>query len=549
MKAGVSGALILAVLAGGCNAPPKHQAGARHTWTAPGILRIAVLSDPKSLNPALYPLFPTPLISMFVYSWSVRYDSGAHPIPDALRELPTVANGDVSRNGMTLLYRIRRNIRWQDGLPLTCGDLRFTWQAVMNPHNNVATTDGYRDVRSIDCSDPWVAVVHMKRPYAPFLQQLWGINGNTPILPAHLLARYNDARGSFNTAPYNALPVGSGPFRVASWDRGRAIRLVSSSRFYLGAPKLREVVFKIIPDMNTAEIELLEHQVDLIAGSQMYWPRFVALASDGRNGLTAARANQFVWGHIDFNLAGPITGDRNVRVALAYATNRSEIVGKLFHNVPIPAETDQNPALSWAYTSNFVHRHFDPRRSRNILDRAGWRLGPDGIRVRRGQRLELTLSACSEYKGEVAIETLLQRDWQDVGVAANIKNYSHNLFFDNSSSGILSGGHYDVAIQSTTTGPDPDHSSLYSGDHFAPRGQNTLRWSDPLATKAMEGALRTVDLQARRREYLVVQRSLARDVPTIVLDFIREPFLYNSDLRGFRPSPVWTFWNPWNYSV
>ncbi len=211
----------------------------------------------------------------------------------------------------------------------------------------------------------------------------------------------------------------------------------------------------------------------------MYWPRFVALASDPRNGLTATRANQFVWGHIDFNLTGPITGDRNVRVALAYATNRGEIVGKLFHNVPIPAETDQNPVLSWAYTSQYVHRHFDPRRSRSILERDGWTPGPDGIRVKRGQRLEFTLSACSEYKGEVAIETLLQRDWQDVGAAANIKNYSHNLFFDNSSSGILSGGHYDVAIQSTTTGPDPDHSSLYSGDHFAPRGQNTLRWSNP----------------------------------------------------------------------
>ena len=269
-----------------------------------------MLSDPKSLNPALYPLFPTPLISMFVYSWSVRYDSRAHPIPDALKEVPTVANGDVSRNGMTLLYRIRPNIRWQDGVPLRCDDLKFTWQAVMNPHNNVATTDGYREIRSIDCSDPCVAVVHMKHPYAPFLQQLWGINGNTPILPAHLLARYNDARGSFNTAPYNALPVGSGPFRVVSWERGRAIRLVSNSRFYLGAPKLREVVFQIIPDMNTAEIELLEHQIDLIGGSQMYWPRFVALASDPRNGLTATRANQFVWGHIDFNLTGPITGDR-----------------------------------------------------------------------------------------------------------------------------------------------------------------------------------------------------------------------------------------------
>ena len=95
-------------------------------------------------------------------------------------------------------------------MPLTCKDLRFTWQVVMNTHNNVVTTDGYRDIKSIDCRNPAVAVVHMKRVYAPYLQQLWGVNGNAPILPEHLLAKYNDDRGSFNAAPYNALPVGSG---------------------------------------------------------------------------------------------------------------------------------------------------------------------------------------------------------------------------------------------------------------------------------------------------------------------------------------------------
>ena len=68
--------------------------------------------------------------------------------------------------------------------------------------------------------DPHVVVIHMKRVYAPYLQQLWSINGNAPILPAHILARYNDAKGSFNTASYNSLPIGSGPFKVVAWERG-----------------------------------------------------------------------------------------------------------------------------------------------------------------------------------------------------------------------------------------------------------------------------------------------------------------------------------------
>ena len=92
----------------------------------------------------------------------------------------------MSKDGLTLKYKLRPNIRWQDGQPLTCNDMKFTWQVVMNPHNNVVTTDGYKDIGSIDCSDPHVAVIHMKKLYAPFLQQLWSENGNAPILPEHL---------------------------------------------------------------------------------------------------------------------------------------------------------------------------------------------------------------------------------------------------------------------------------------------------------------------------------------------------------------------------
>ena len=120
---------------------------------------------------------------------------------------------------------------------MTCRDLRFTWQVVMNRANNVVTQDGYRDIKDIDCSDPPVAVVRMKKIYAPYLQQLWGVNGNAAILPAHLLEKLNDARGSFKTAPYQSAPVGSGPFAFVRWDRGSEVVMKAFDGFFLGKPK------------------------------------------------------------------------------------------------------------------------------------------------------------------------------------------------------------------------------------------------------------------------------------------------------------------------
>jgi peptide/nickel transport system substrate-binding protein len=523
----------------------------RNPWTTPGVFSFSEFSDPKNLNVLLNSATPTLDISMFAFSWTIRYDNNADPFPDALREVPTIANGDVSKDGLTLKYKLRPNIRWQDGLPLTCNDLKFTWRVVMNPHNNVVTTDGYKDIGSIDCSDPHVAIIHMKKLYAPFLQQLWSENGNAPILPEHLLAKYNDDKGSFNTAPYNSLPVGSGPFKIVAWNRGQDVRMVANPYFYLGPPKLKEVIYKILPDENTAVTELQTHELDMLAlGTGLKWPEYAALAADPRNGLRAIRVDAFSWSHVDFNLRHPIVSDVQVRRALAYATDRQEFIEKVAHGSAIPAETDQQPHYSWAYTTDIVHYPYDPAKAAALLDADGWKLGPDGIRVKDGHRLEFALGTQTESTLGKANETLLQRQWREVGAQADIKNYPTSEFFDNSSNGILQGGHYDVALFGWIGAADPDDSPIYSGDNFAPHGQNAMFWNNRLATDAMSDALKTIDQARRKRDYAIVQQQLTLDVPTIILYFNRFPFVYNTDLKGFSPSPVISsFWDPWNYSI
>lgn len=547
-------ALIAAFAITGCTKVSNESgtsAGGQHPWTQPGVFRFSEAEDPKNLNPMLNSGTPTLDLSMFIYSWAVRYDNKAQPFPDALSEIPTVANGDVSKDGLTLKYKLRRNMHWQDGPLVTCNDLKFTWQAVMNPHNNVITTDGYKDIGSIDCSDPYVAVIHMKKLYAPFLQQLWSVNGNAPILPEHILAKYNDDKGSFNTAPYQAMPIGSGPFKVVEWQRGQDVRMEANPNFYLGKPKLNEVIYKIVPDQNTMLTQLQTHELDMLAiGTAMDWPQYAALAADPSNGLTAIRIDSYQWSHVDFNLQHPIVGDRNVRIALAYATNRDEIIQKILHGSAIPAETDQSPRLSWAYTNDITHHPFDPEKAKAILEADGWHVGPDGIRVKNGQRLEFTMSTQTESNAGKSLETLLQREWHDIGVQADVKNYPTTQFWDNSTNGILQGGHFDVALFSWVGAADPDDSAIYSGDNMAPHGQNSMMWNNPKATAAMNDALQTVDQARRRRDYIIVQQQLTADVPTIIINFARVPYVYNNDLKGFDPSPVISaFWNPWTYSI
>lgn len=524
--------------------------GGANAWTRPGVFRFAENAEPSSLNPMLNASAVTGDLSMFIYSYAVRYNDKAQPVPDAVSEIPTVQNGDVTKDGLTLKYKLRPNLKWQDGKPVTCEDLKFTWQAVMNPHNNVVTTDGYKDIKDIDCSNERVAVVHMKKMYAPYLQQLWGVNGNAPILPAHLLAKYNDDKGSLNSASYNSMPIGSGPFKVIQWQRGSEVRMEANPLFWAGKPKLNEVLFKIMPDENTMVTALQTHDIDMLArGTGLSWPRYVQI-SGPKSGLTAIRVDNYLYSHVDFNLRKPIFQDRSVRLALAYAVNRDEIVNKVMHGSAVAAQTDQSPQLSWAYTNDFEHHDFDPAKSRQILDAAGWKPGPDGIRVKNGQRLSFDVTCVTESNYARQIQTLLQRQWHEIGAEAIVKNVPTALMFQNGTTGTLQGGHYDSAIFSWSAAADPDDSAIYSADNLAPHGQNALFWENATATAAMNDALKTLDQNRRKRDYAIVQQQMAKDVPTIILFFWKEPYVYNTDLKGFTPSPVISaFWNPWEYSI
>jgi peptide/nickel transport system substrate-binding protein len=550
MRTRIAAAFVAGILLAACTKQGGGPGGAGNPWTEHGVLRFAESSEPSSLNVMLNASAVSGDLSMFIYSYAVRYNDKAQPVPDALVEIPTVANGDVTKDGLTLKYKLRRNIKWQDGKPLTCTDLKFTWQAVMNPHNNVVTTDGYKDIRDIDCSDPYVAVIHMKKLYAPYLQQLWGVNGNAAILPAHLLAKYNDDKGSLNTAAYNSMPIGSGPFKVIEWQRGVEVRMQANPDFYLGKPKLNQVVFKIMPDENTMITQLRTHEIDMLArGTGLSWPRYVSLAQPG-SGLVAVRIDNYLFTHVDFNLQRPLLQDHTVRLALAYAVNRDEIVTKVMHGSAVSAQTDQSPQLSWAYTNAFEHHPFDPAKARQLLDSDGWKPGPDGVRVKNGQRLSFDLSCIAEANYARQIETLLQRQWREIGVEAVIKNVPSAVMFQNGTTGTLQGGHYDVAVFSWSAAADPDDSAIYSGDNFAPHGQNALFWDNATATAAMNDALKTLDQTRRKHDYEIVQQQMAKDVPTIVLFFWKEPYVYNTDLKGFSPSPVISaFWNPWEYSI
>jgi peptide/nickel transport system substrate-binding protein len=510
-------------------------------------LVLSTISDPKGLNPAFATATPTLELSALLFSYTVRYDNHSRPVPDAVSEIPTIANGDVAKDGLTIRYKLRHGIKWHDGQgELTCVDMRSTWKMMVNPKNIIDTTTGWDAIKDIDCTDPYVAVVHMKHVYAWYLQQLWSVNGNSPILPAHIIDKYNDDKGSMNQAPYNSAPIGSGPYKFVSWERGSQIRLEAFPGYFLGKPKIAEMVYRIIPDGNTLATQVQTHEVDI--AWNLPPTQFARLKA--APGVTAIAPVVYIFDHLDFNLTRPLFQDVRVRRALTYAIDRAGMLDKIERGLGELSDTFMDKTLyKSAYDPTVMKYPYDPARTNALLDAAGWHRGHDGIRTKNGQRFTFQLSTQVESTTGRLVQTQIQVYWHAVGADVEIKNFPTSLFFDQTLNGIVAGGKYDVAEYAWAGAPEVDQSAIYSAHFMPPHGQNYPHWANARATAAMDDANGTVDPARQIADYKIVQQEFAKDDPSVILWFRKFVISYPSDLKEFTATPVITtpFWNPWVY--
>ncbi|HXN08666.1 MAG TPA: ABC transporter substrate-binding protein, partial [Candidatus Acidoferrales bacterium] len=234
----MSAALVIALLAAttGCTKVSTSVGGTAQGFGQPGVLRISDISDPSTLNPMLSGADVSYQLAAYTLEFLVQLDDSGHVIPVLCERVPRAENGDVSQDGLTVTYHLRRNVKWSDGEPFTSRDVVESWKQVMNPLNNVQIREGYDAVERIDSPDAVTAVVHLKHPYAPFPTRFFaGIQeGPIAVMPAHIIAGLHD----INRLPFNAHPIGTGPFIVQSWERNGRMVFVANAHYWRGKPHL-----------------------------------------------------------------------------------------------------------------------------------------------------------------------------------------------------------------------------------------------------------------------------------------------------------------------
>ena len=433
-------------------------------------------------------------------------------------------------------------MRWSDGAPFDADDVVFSTNVVNNPANNEIGRLGWDQITKTDEPDKYTVTYHLKKPYSPFVETFFSSAGANPcILPKHLLAQYPN----INHVAYNSLPIGIGPFKYLRWDRAQDIVLVPNPLYWRGRPKLKEVIFKIIPDRNTVLSQLESHELDmwhLVPGA--YLSRVAAIA-----GVTILRQPSYFFDHIDFNIQRPAVRDPVVREALRLAIDRRTLIEKIGRGVGILQEVTTPKNAPYAVTS-IPTVPFDIARANALLDKGGWTRGADGVRAKNGVKLALEY-ATTAGSPDVDEEIELERSWwKQIGVEITVRHYPPALMFAPlQQGGIVYSTKWDVIGFAWLNDAIGDMSAIYSCRSFPPNGQNELRWCNPRAQAAMDALFAHYDQTQRNGDVLVVEQELVKDVPTIV-NFLREDiFAYNRDLKNFHPSSVTPFDNMMNVDI
>lgn len=529
--------VAFAVVAAACTRVAPDTAGgvaaARHPWTIPNTLRVVSGTVPRTLNPILATQTVEAAIARLTTDILVSADSHGELVPKLAREVPTRANGGISADGLTITYHLRAGVRWQDGVPFTSRDVKFSYDAVMNPNNDVISRHGYDVVRHVETPDPLTVVFRLKRPFAPFVSVVFG-ESDSPygVLPAHVLAKYP----SLNDVPYNSAPIGTGPFKFVRWVHGDRIAFVRNEHYFLGAPKIEHIVWRLAPDENT-ELQLLRtHEADWMFEATVGLYKSIRATP----GVTVVLTNVNGYQGLMMNSGREPTANVRLRRAIVMVLDKVRLTNDLTGGAGVVATGDL-PAFMWA---------FDPRVRNlpNAPDEARREVAALGYSAAKPLPLDLVyeVSGAAERALVVQIQEALRAVNIDVHPRAQLSSVIGGGY---AAGGTLATGRYQLAIWEWFAGIDPDDSAQFSCGNRPPNGFNWSAYCSPAMDAAQAQALSSYDVAARKAAYATIESLLVRDAPIDFFWWQRNIQVLNPDLHGFDPNPVVETWDVGTWSI
>ena len=393
-----------------------------------------------------------------------------------------------SADGLTLTFRLR-DATWSDGVPLTAGDVRFTWTAQTSPAVSWTGASNKERIKDVTVVDPHTVAFRFDRAYPEMLAD--AIEGG--ILPEHVFGKVPFA--AWRTNDWSQVRVGSGPFLLASWRPGEEIVLVRNPRYFdSGRPLLDKVVVRVVPDVGNLETQLAAGALDYVEGV----PPQDAKRLAGTKGLTLVVFENPMFDYVGWNGAKKPFDDPEIRRALTLGIDRKAIVEDILYGY---GRVSTGPLLStwWAADPALVAWPYDPTEARRIL-------ASKGYDAAHPLAFELTTNAGNRVREAVTLK--IQEQLSRIGVKVAPRSFEMKTFRERNVA-----GNYDAYVAGWRFNGKLDLASIFHSKSVPPAGSNVVAYRSAESDRLIDAIGAATDWTTAKDAYAKLARRIHDDQP------------------------------------
>jgi peptide/nickel transport system substrate-binding protein len=333
-------------------------------------LIVGSIGEPSVLIPMLAGDSASHDVAGLIFNGLVKYDTDLSIIGDLAE------SWDISPDGLTITFHLRKGVKWTDGVEFTAHDVMFGYKTIIDEKTPTAYKEDYLQVKKADVLDKYTFRVTYKKPFAPALSS-WG---SLPVLPKHLLEGRDITKVKFGRNP-----IGMGPFILDKWLSGQSVSLRSNHDYFEERPYIDKYVYRIIPDTATMFLELQAGGIDYMGLTPIQFTKQTDTEHFKRN-FQKFRYPTFAYTYLGFNFKSPKFKSKKVRQAIAYAIDKEELIDVVLFGLGNPATGPYVPN-TWPYNPNVKKYPYDPVMAKKLLAEEGWSDSDgDGWLDRNGER-------------------------------------------------------------------------------------------------------------------------------------------------------------------
>ena len=491
-----------------------------------GVLKTLWWQAPTLLNPHFATGTKDQDGSRIFYEPLGAYDPDGNIVPVLAAEVPSLQNGLVSKDGMSVTWRLKKNVVWHDGKPFTADDVIFNWEYVVDPATAATTVGQYRDIARIEKADSHTVKIVYKTPTPFWSAPFCGPSGM--ILPKHLFDGFRGAKS--REAPTNLKPVGTGPYRFVDFKPGDIVRGEMNPTYHVpNRPFFDQIEMKGGGDaVSAARAVIQTGEFDYAWNIQVEDDILKRMEQGGKGKPDIALGGNIE--HIGLNFTDPtkdVDGERSsiktthpflvdpvVRQALNLLVDRGSVQEQIYGRTGIATANFLNAPPK--FQSKNMKFEFNPDKASQILEAAGWKKGADGIRAKDGKRLRI-LYQTSINAPRQKNQQIVKQACAKAGIEVEIKSVTASVFFSSDPANPDTYPHFYTDIQmytTTMTQPDPQRfMDQFTSWEVASRenkwqGRNITRWRSEEYDKSWKAAEAEMD-PVKRAALFVKMNDLA----------------------------------------